>query len=212
MKPVIKVCGMRDPGNISEVAALSPDMMGFIFYSGSPRYCDGLDPEALDCLGPETARVGVFVNEAIGTIRDIAERYGLDHIQLHGDETPEACAELNDHYRIIKAFGIAGGADLHKTAPYEGACDLFIFDTKTLSGGGSGRKFDHTLLKTYAGSTPYLISGGIGPEDSELLAGLDDSRCLGVDINSRFETAPGMKDTGSVGRFINEVRSKTIKP
>lgn len=233
--PLIKVCGMREAENIALVVECGPDMMGFIFWPGSPRCCAGLTPDALNSLGPKTARVGVFVNETPERIAETARKYGLTHIQLHGEESPEFCARLGEYLgeqfgarpgeridtrsgerfgnqigtrpKIIKAFGIASARDLEKTDAYEGLCDLFIFDAKVPGRGGSGMKFDHRVLEAYSGRTPYLLSGGIGPDDTGLLHEIDDPRCIGVDINSRFETAPGVKDVRAVGEFIGTVKS-----
>ncbi len=205
---LIKVCGMRGPQNIAEVARLVPDMMGFIFYDRSPRNACSTPPDALDALAPGTKRVGVFVDAPMGQILETARRYRLDLVQLHGDETPAVCAELRDRgLGVIKAFGIASADDVERTAAYEGTCDYYVFDTADASHGGTGRKFDHSLLAAYKGSTPYLLSGGLAPEDAEdLAASLPCPRQTGFDINSRFETAPGLKNPETIEHFIKTIR------
>ena len=206
---MIKVCGMREPGNIAEVARHGPDFMGFIFYERSPRYAGGMPPEALDALPAHTKRVGVFVDATLETTLSTARRYRLDLVQLHGSETPEMCARLRDEgLGVMKAFGVATAADIVRTAAYEGTCDLYVFDTLGAAHGGTGRKFDHSLLTAYNGDTPYLLSGGLGPEDAADLAATaqKDPRCAGVDINSRFETAPGVKDHAAIQQFIEKIK------
>ena len=200
----IKVCGMRDPENIAAVGRLMPDFMGFIFYDRSPRFAGDLDPAALDVLPESVRRVGVFVDAPQEFVRQTAERYRLDLIQLHGDETPEYCREIRLKTPVIKAFGVASADDLEGAIRYEGVCDYFLFDTKTPGRGGAGMQFDHRLLAGYRGATPYFLSGGIGPDDAPLLRTIADARCVAVDVNSRFETAPAMKDVEKLKEFITE--------
>lgn len=197
---------MRDARNIAEIAELRPDYMGFIFYKRSPRFAGGMEPDALSSLHKDTKRVGVFVDAAHDYILETAERFSLDFIQLHGDETTLQCSELRKKYKVIKAFGIGSVEDLTKVYEYEGTCDHYLFDTKTPLKGGSGTAFDHSLLTHYKGATPYFISGGIGPEDAEYAAGISIGLCMGVDINSRFETSLGIKDVKVVERFMNTIR------
>jgi phosphoribosylanthranilate isomerase len=205
---MVKVCGMRDRANIAEVARSAPDFMGFIFYEPSPRNACGMAPEALEPLLPGTKRVGVFVDEQKDRILETAQKYALDLVQLHGSEPPEMCAELRRHgLGVIKAFGIDSPEDVARTAAYEGTCDTYIFDTAAPTHGGTGRKFDHSLLESYGGSTPYLLSGGIGPEDAPAAAPVD-ARCAGFDVNSRFETAPGIKDAEAIEKFIQTVKNR----
>lgn len=198
---------MCDPCNIAQVAGLGPDMMGFIFYEGSPRNACRMPPKAFDALEMETKRVGVFVDAPPGRIRETVRLYGLDLVQLHGAESPTTCKELRAAgIGVIKAFGIGSAGDVVRTDEYEGSCDLYVFDTRTAAHGGSGRKFDHSLLTGYMGHTSYLLSGGIGPEDGGTLAAWEDPRCAGVDINSRFETAPGVKDPEAIKKFMQTIK------
>jgi phosphoribosylanthranilate isomerase len=211
----IKVCGMRDADNIAEVGRLEPDMMGFIFYERSPRFAGAMAPGALDPLPPCTKRVGVFVDAPPDVILETVRRYALDLVQLHGAETPELCAALRPRVGVIKAFGIASADDLCRTAAWEGACDYFLFDTAAPTHGGTGRKFDHSLLADYRGATPFLLSGGLGPEDAPALAEafaetatMPHPLCAGVDINSRFETAPGVKNPEAIKTFIQKLKQQ----
>lgn len=196
---------MRNPANIAEVAALEPDYMGFIFYEKSPRFAATLNPVALP---DNVRRVGVFVNAPIAEIEDTAERYGLQTLQLHGSESPETCQKLRTKdYEVIKAFGIETAEDFKQTAEYEGCCDLFLFDTRTPGHGGSGFRFDWRILDLYNGKTPFLLSGGISATDAQEILNIGHPCFYGVDLNSRFEIEAGLKDAGSLERFIKTIRS-----
>ena len=168
--------------------------MGFIFWPHSKRFASEL-PEYMPI---HTKRVGVFVDEDIEQVKRIADDYALDLIQLHGHESPDYCQQLRE-WEIIKAFNIATPSDLESTKPYEGIADYFLFDTKGKSVGGNGEKFDWNVLNHYNGDTPFLLSGGIGPDDAErikalfALDGFPIDKCIGIDLNSGFETAPAMK-------------------
>ena len=195
---------MKDAANISEVAALKPDYMGFIFYERSPRFAGNVDPAALAAIPPEVVKVGVFVDAPLEYINDMRMKYGLDAVQLHGSESPVKCAELRKDVTVIKAFGISGAEDLESVKDYEGTCDYFLFDTKTPLKGGSGKKFDHSVLSAYDGKTPFFLSGGIGLGDMDITATCE--KCHAVDVNSRFEVAPGLKDTDKLREFFKEIR------
>ena len=162
---LIKICGMKEPGNVTEVAALHPDMLGFIFYKASPRYAGDLSPRALERLPAAIGKVGVFVNAETGFIENIVRRYRMDTIQLHGDDPPEMGHYfVRKGYRVIKAFGIEEAGDFQRTLPYESACQLFLFDTRSRQFGGTGKSFDWNLLNRYEGSVPFFLSGGIAWE------------------------------------------------
>ena len=201
---MIKVCGMRDAENIREVEALGIDLMGFIFWPHSSRYVS----QRPAYLPTQCKRVGVFVNEDVETIKRIAEDYALDYIQLHGSESPEQISYLSpltSHLSIIKAFNIATTEDLEATKTYEGIVDYFLFDTKGKSVGGNGEKFDWSVLADYGGETPFLLSGGIGPDDTERVKAFNHPKCIGIDLNSRFETAPAIKDAAVLSRFLSQL-------
>ncbi len=199
----IKVCGMTDAENIRQTEQLGVDMMGFIFYPKSPRCLYDI-PEYL----PQRAkRVGVFVNENKETVCIYADRFGLDYVQLHGNESPEYCRSLcQQGLQLIKAFSIASPKDLSRMSAYEGICSYYLFDTKTEELGGSGKRFDWNLLTGYRGLTPFLLSGGIGPDSTQALKKFHHYRMAGIDINSRFETAPGVKDVARIREFIRKLR------
>lgn len=198
---LIKVCGMRDAENIREVEALHPDWMGFIFWPKSKRYVK----EIPSYLPTQLKRVGVFVDEAIEKVIQTAEAYGLDLIQLHGHESPEYAAQLSE-WKTIKAFNIAETEDFEQTKAYEGITDYFLFDTKGKAVGGNGEKFDWNVLASYHGETPFLLSGGIGPEDAERVKAFHHPKCIGIDLNSRFEIEPGVKDINKLKEFIKTIR------
>ena len=204
---LVKVCGMRDAENIREVEALGIDLMGFIFWPKSSRYVS----ERPAYLPTNCKRVGVFVDEDIETVKRIAEDYALDYIQLHGHELADYCAQLRG-FKLIKAFNIATTEDFKQTEPYTGIVDYFLFDTKGKSVGGNGEKFDWSVLSAYDGNTPFLLSGGIGPDDAEVLTShfspLTSKKCVGIDLNSRFEIAPGLKDINKLKEFLNALNNE----
>lgn len=197
----IKICGMRDAENIREVENLGIDMMGFIFWPKSKRYVSEF-PENMPIYAK---RVGVFVDESIEQVKQIADDYALDIIQLHGSESPAYAQELRE-WEVIKAFNIATKEDLESTKPYEGIVDYFLFDTKGQSVGGNGEKFDWSVLEAYDGKTPFLLSGGIGPDDAERVKAFHHPLCIGIDLNSRFEISPGLKDVKKLKCFIEKIK------
>ena len=201
---MIKVCGMRDAENIRQVEALGVDLMGFIFWPRSSRYI----AERPSYLPTRCRRVGVFVDEEIETVRCIADDYALDIIQLHGHESPEYVAQLQGR-SIVKAFNIATADDFVQTEKYAGLVDYFLFDTKGKSVGGNGEKFDWNVLGGYNGRTPFLLSGGIGSGDAARIKSFRHPQCVGIDLNSRFELAPGLKDVDALRQFLNEINDKS---
>lgn len=215
MNLLVKVCGMTRAENIRAVEALGIDLMGFIFYPKSPRFLYTI-PEYL----PRHARrVGVFVNEDKANIRMYADRFDLDAIQLHGNESPAYCRSLRNEYRpsrpskamcIIKAFSVAHPKDFLALSDYEGICDYFLFDTPTSGHGGSGNQFDWELLEYYDGSTPFFLSGGINRYSVRALQEFRHPRWAGIDLNSRFETAPGIKDPERIREFLEALSSTSL--
>ena len=205
---LVKVCGMRDADNIREVEALGIDYMGFIFWPKSSRYVS----EMPAYLPTKCKRVGVFVDASIGDVMTIAEQYQLDLIQLHGQESPSYITQLRPHLTllnskisIIKALNIATTADLANAKQYEGIVDYLLFDTKGKSVGGNGEKFDWSVLSAYTGNTPFLLSGGIGPDDAERVKAFNHPKCIGIDLNSKFELSPALKDVNKLQEFIKEL-------
>ncbi|MDR1646204.1 MAG: phosphoribosylanthranilate isomerase [Tannerellaceae bacterium] len=207
---IIKVCGMRRIANILQVAALGVDWIGLIFYPGSKRYVNSEDGEALaDLLQQATFRkVGVFVNAPARELKATADRYRLDYLQLHGKESPADCRRLRDEgHSLVKAFAIASEEDLRTTASFEGAADYFLFDTPSDAYGGSGRSFDWTILQAYDGATPFLLSGGIHPGSLDKVRRFRHPRFAGIDLNSGFESAPGLKDPALLAPFIHSLKT-----
>ena len=221
---LIKVCGMREPDNIHAVEQLGIDLMGFIFYSKSPRYVAmqrslaGILPdcaeEALQDRDHNMARVGVFVDDMPQNIVTRVVNFGLDYVQLHGNESTVMIdnlratldPDIHKGVKIIKAISVASADDLLKADVYQGHVDLLLFDTKCPTKGGSGEQFDWTVLDHYAGKIPFPLSGGIGPEDAARVKMFKHPQCAGIDLNSRFESSPGVKDVKLLKRFIDEVR------
>ena len=202
---IIKVCGMREPENIRAVEALGIDLMGFIFWPPSSRYVE----EKPSYLPRNCRRVGVFVDAALPDILAAVEDFRLDGVQLHGHETPEAIAALKAHIpgvRIVKSLAVAGPEDLEQAEAYADVCDAFLFDTKGKLPGGNGRQFDWSVLQRYQGRLPFLLSGGIGPDDAQRIRAFDVPGCIGIDLNSRFETEPGLKDVDALRTFIETIR------
>jgi phosphoribosylanthranilate isomerase len=199
---IIKTCGMRDADNIRAVSELGIDWMGFIFWAPSSRYVS----EKPSFLPTRQKRVGVFVDARIEEVKSKADEYALDLIQLHGSESPAFCERLkaNSRQQLIKAFNIATQEDLEQTIPYEGLVDYFLFDTKAKMVGGNGTQFDWSVLSAYQGNTPFLLSGGIGPDDAEKVRNFHHPQLAGIDLNSRFELSPAFKDIEKLKQFITE--------
>lgn len=224
----IKVCGMRDPENIRAVKELGIDFMGLIFWPKSPRYVSsipvhaGIIPDAADesVLSSSAAEhhkpaiVGVFVNEMPQTVITHAYNYRLDYIQLHGNESPiyidnlkrTLVPDILPNVKIIKALSIREADDVKRWREYEGHVDMLLFDTKCKCVGGSGEQFDWSVLEQYDGYIPFLLSGGIGPDDVERVKAFCHPMCVGIDLNSRFETDPAMKDAEALRSFLNALR------
>ncbi len=200
---IVKICGMRDAGNIRCAEQLPADWMGFIFYPRSPRYVDRLP----DYLPQRQKRVGVFVNATRDFILQRAELFGLDLIQLHGTETPEMCEQLRlaTGCSIIKAFGIGYDTDFDRINDYEEVADYLLFDSRSPSVGGSGTKFGHELLDHYTGHTPFLLSGGLGLDDVACISRCRHPQMCGIDLNSRFETRPAVKNIGMLQAFLRQL-------
>ncbi len=204
---IIKVCGMRDAENIRDIEKLGVDWMGFIFYPKSPRFVS----EIPAYLPTRAKRVGVFVNESIKNILKTVKLFQLDFVQLHGDESPEFCDEIGDNgLKIIKAFSIENEFPSEKVNTYHGKCDYILFDTRTNLHGGSGKKFNWDILSDYRGETPFLLSGGISPDDIHAVKSFSHPKCIGIDINSKFEIGPALKDAELVKQFIDKIREPRL--
>jgi phosphoribosylanthranilate isomerase len=202
----IKICGLRDTVNVLSLAKLEPDYMGFILYNGSARFIGLEDAICLIRSLPENVQtVAVLVNEPIENAFEIAGSGAFNIIQLHGDEDPDYCEKLHNHIDIIKAFHIKDSFPVNMP-DYEPYCSMFLFDTESGTPGGSGKKFDHSILSGYSSETGFLLGGGIGPEDHSYVSSLDLPGFSGVDLNSRFEVSPGIKDINLLKKFIESLR------
>lgn len=206
----IKVCGMKYDDNILSVASLQPDYLGIIFYKGSKRYFSGDFPN----LDPSIKKTGVFVNESHDEIVKTVKKYNLQAIQLHGDETVGFCKRLKDEFNadieIIKAFSIADEADFNDLDSYNEACDYFLFDTKGKERGGNGTLFNWEILNKIQHGKKYFLSGGIGPEElhmvREFLKTEAGQHCYAVDLNSKFESQPGLKNIEQLEAFFKIIK------
>ncbi len=203
----IKICGMKYPENILEVSTLLPDYLGFIFYMKSPRFADRLDLSVLNSLPKNIKKVGVFVNESLENILTCIEKYNLDAVQLHGADNKKLCREIKEEAKtmVIKVFPIMASYNLKVTKDYEEVADLFLFDTKTDLYGGSGQKFNWNILHDYQGEKDFLLSGGISADDVKAIRKLEHPKMIGVDLNSRFEIKPGLKNVEMLREFITEL-------
>lgn len=209
---LVKVCGMREPGNIEKVAQLGVDMMGFIFYPKSPRFAS--QSVARTAADKNVCRVGVFVNESVELISDKILQFDLNAVQLHGNESRELCEQLHEQnglLKVIKAISVSTAGDIQKYKEYVGAVDYFLFDTKCKTVGGSGQQFDWQVLENYDGDVPFILSGGIGPEDVERIRNFHHPKCIGIDLNSKFEMEPGLKDVEMLKTFLENIENKEIK-
>lgn len=195
----IKVCGLSDPDQVNQLDG-QVDYIGFIFYPASKRYVE-IPPKS-----DKSRRVGVFVDELIETIHETIAAHALDVIQLHGDENPNRCRELQKKATVIKSFGLHQHFDFKTLIPFEGCVDYFLFDTKSTLKGGSGIQFDWSVLNRYHLSTPFILSGGIGADSVHQIKKMDHPKLVGIDLNSRFEISPGIKDIKRIKTFINELQ------
>lgn len=201
---------MRESANIKEVATLKPDWIGFIFYPKSKRYVGtDFNPALVQSLMPEIQTVGVFVNEEYEDMITIAKKYNFDMVQLHGNESPEYCNSAHeDGFDVIKAFGVNENIDWSILEQYIGICKYFLFDTSTKDYGGSGKKFDWNTLESYPFATPFILSGGIGPDDADAIKSISIPEFSGIDINSCFEIEPALKDMSLLKPFVSQIRQQ----
>jgi len=205
---------MKYQDNINQVAELQPDYLGFIFYDGSSRFFDGVMPQ----LSKKISKVGVFVNASLQNIIEKIEKYDLQAVQLHGEESPSFCEEFKKQrnidrskntIEIIKVFSIKDEFNFEILRPYEEVCDYFLFDTKGKLPGGNGYTFDWKILKDYPSVKPFFLSGGLGIDEIEnirsFLKSPESKYCYALDINSRFEKEPGLKDIALLKEFKGQI-------
>lgn len=201
METKLKICGMKNPENILEISKLHPDFMGFIFWKKSSRYLSEDIPKLPEII----QKVGVFVNETIENVLSIVQKHDLRFVQLHGDESVEYCQNLfQKNVRIIKVFSIENSFDFSSLKPFEPYANYFLFDTKGKLPGGNGTTFNWEILKKYNSEKPFFLSGGIGISEIENLKKLN-LPIFAIDINSKFETAPGLKNPELIKQFISKL-------
>ncbi len=207
---LIKVCGMFNSENIVDLLKLNVDMMGLIFYAKSPRNAFGADAEFVSKIDT-VEKVGVFVNESFENIQSLCKKYAINSIQLHGKESIELVAELkNLGYKVTKAISISNKEDLSQIEEYDALCDRILLDTKCDSHGGSGKKFDWSILDNYSYESPFMLSGGVGLDDADDILKIHHPKLVGVDINSRFEAQNNLKDTQKIKKFIERLSNEQI--
>ncbi|WP_439553313.1 phosphoribosylanthranilate isomerase [Flavobacterium macrobrachii] len=206
----IKICGMKFPKNIQEIAALQPDFMGFIFYPKSKRFVgDNFSPKSLEKLPSTIEKVAVFVNEDVNRIIVIQKQFSFDFVQLHGNETVAECEILKENnIKIIKAFSVDNYFNFNEVLAYETVCDYFLFDTKTPKYGGSGQPFDWELLENYTLSKPFILSGGLSIHTIGKLKFNKYPMLAGLDFNSRLEDSNTKKITEEVSELIEKIRRR----
>lgn len=201
----LKVCGLNNFENIEAIEHVSGvNYSGFIFVEKSPR--NALHLSQLPAKNSMVNRVGVFMNATLEEIQAKIEAFELDVVQLHGSESPEFCQAVASFSRVFKAFGIETVQDLEILKDYDEVCEAFVLDKKTAKGGGSGEKYDWRVLANYSYKTPYLLSGGLGLSDALALSQLNLPNCIGFDVNSRFESSPGMKKVEEIELFIEQLK------
>jgi len=202
---LIKVCGLNDPENISQIIRLNFDLIGFIFYRNTPRYFDqALSYEAVRQIPKSIKKVGVFVNQPTNEVLEKVAYYDLDFVQLHGTESADYCEKLATHVKIIKAISVKDKESILKAKAYFNYCDHLLFDTSSPNHGGSGLSFDWRLLQTLAIEKPFFISGGISLENFKEIKKLEIDNFCGIDLNSKFEIKPGLKDLTKLKLLIQQ--------
>jgi phosphoribosylanthranilate isomerase len=200
----LKVCGMKFQSNISKVSKLKPDFMGFIFWSKSKRFFN----EKSILISNKINKVGVFVNQDYDFIEEKINNFKLDFVQLHGEEDYQFCKKIKNQCKVIKVFNIGTNFDFKILNSFESVCDYFLFDTKGVSYGGNGIKFNWKLLKKYPSRIPFFLSGGIDLTDFTEILKIKELEIplIGIDINSKFELKPGLKDIKKVKELIKKMK------
>lgn len=210
----IKVCGMTRPEQVMQLDEMGVEFAGFIFYPKSPRYVfSHMSKEQLKKLkGQHINKVGVFVNTPAEEVLQMVDECGLYLVQLHGDESPRYCEKISNYVTVVKAFRMRDGENiLWRAKDYQDVCDMFLFDTEGAGYGGTGKKFNWNILKGQQVRKPFFLSGGIQPEDDELLKEFAKESVakdlFAIDINSKFETAPGLKNMEKVKAFVDKLKA-----
>ena len=210
----IKVCGNTLPHQVNALDDIGVTFAGFIFYSRSPRYmATKMSPEKIRQIKGKIIKVGVFVNPTYDELMKTVDDYRLDMVQLHGDESPKFCDKIADYISVIKAFRLSDNDSImHMTQSYMEICDFFMFDTLGAGYGGTGKKFDWTILQKSVPVKPYFLSGGIEPGDEksleEFIGTAAGEKLFAIDINTKFEIGPGVKDVNSIKKFAENLGVK----
>jgi len=203
----IKVCGLTSVDQINELTDVGVDYCGLIFYNKSPRCADGkIDGKKLKDISIHSKLTGVFVNEEVERIKNKINEYGLSAVQLCGNETPDQCQQLKSFARVIKVIPMDLIAPLSPVHEYQNKCDLLLFDTASKLHGGTGIKFNWNSIHGLKILQPFFLSGGIGPDDIQNVKRFNHKYFEGIDLNSRFEIAPGVKDIEKIKKFLNELK------
>lgn len=200
----LKVCGMRELENISALSELDPNYMGFIFWSESSRFVDKKTPP----LDKKIIKTGVFVDATFDYILTKIKDHQLDAVQLHGQESCSYCKVIKDYgLKVIKSFSITNTFDFNTLEDYENSCDYYLFDTKGKLPGGNGFTFDWKILNEYPSQKPFFLSGGIGVDNLNEIKKLVKTKLPihAIDVNSKFETAPGNKNIELLKKFKKEI-------
>ena len=200
---------MRQAENLQKLELLKPDFIGFIFYERSPRFV-GHDYQ-LEGLSIATQKVGVFVNERLDKVVELAKKHGLNYVQLHGDENPAYCAKIKEQgLGILKAVAIGAEYDFESLKPFDALVDYFLFDTQGKGYGGHGVAFDWAILNSYSLETPFFVAGGISNENIDQLLELKHPQFFGIDVNSKYEISPGLKDINVLNELFLKVKQHEI--
>ena len=208
----IKVCGMTLPEQVNALDEMGVDFAGFIFYPKSPRYIGNkISAEKMRKIKGHIAKVGVFVNEPYDDMMRTVEEYRLDMVQLHGDETPFFCEKVANYVTVIKAFRLSDNDPIDWIVrPYHDSTDMYMFDTMGAGYGGTGKKFDWNVLKDASINKLFFLSGGIEPGDEENIKKFMQEpvaqKLFSIDINSKFEIAPGVKDMRKVKALVDKLK------
>lgn len=203
----VKVCGLNNPSNINELTDIGVDLFGFIFYKKSARYLNkAIAMKIRSSAKSRIEKVGVFVDANEREMMDTIAECQLNYVQLHGKEVPGLCEKIRPFAKVIKVFSIDECLNTLAMEPYINVCDYFLFDTKTNVYGGSGKKFNWQILEDYKLNMPFFLSGGISGQDVDGIKNIKNKQLYGVDINSKFESVPGLKDVERVSEFIKKLK------
>ena len=209
MALAIKVCGMKYADNIKKLSEIKPDLMGFIFYPPSKRFV-GLEFLKTDLadISSQIIKTAVFVNAHLHEVLEFSKMYGMQAVQLHGNESPDFCEAIKkEGFTVLKAFGINNQFDFETLAPYLDVVDFFLFDTKTDLHGGSGETFSWRILDNYTYKKPFFLSGGLSLENIDSIKNINNEYFYGVDLNSNFELEPGLKNIEQLTQAFNSIRN-----